>query len=58
MPGVYMDGEHVVGTIVGAVDRDAIIDGSTITPGDVVIGLASASPHTNGFRFVASWVII
>ena len=43
MPGVYMDGEiDVVGTIVGAVDRDAIIDGSTITPGDVVIGLASA----------------
>ena len=52
MPGVYMDGEiDVVGTIVGAVDRDAIIDGSTITPGDVVIGKLRQA-CTNGYSLI------
>lgn len=50
MPGVYAVGEFdLVGTIVGVVDRPAIIDGSSIAPGDAVIGLASAGLHTNGF---------
>ncbi len=50
MPGVYVAGEFdLVGTIVGIVDRAEIIDGSTIQPGDVVIGLASSGLHTNGF---------
>ena len=50
MPGVYADGEFdIVGTIIGSVDRGRIIDGSSITPGDVIIGLASSGLHTNGF---------
>lgn len=50
MPGVYAPGEFdLVGTIVGVVDRSELIDGSTIRPGDVVIGLASSGLHTNGF---------
>lgn len=60
MPGVYAGGEFdLVGTIVGVVDRPAIIDGSSIAPGDAVIGLASAGLHTNGFslarRVFADW---
>jgi phosphoribosylformylglycinamidine cyclo-ligase len=50
MPGVYADGEFdIVGTIIGAVDRARIIDGSGIVAGDVIIGIASNGLHTNGF---------
>lgn len=53
MPGVYVEGElDVAGTIVGMVERHAIIDGSEIEVGDVVIGLPSASPHTNGYSLI------
>ena len=50
MPGVYVDGEFdLVGTIVGVVDREAIIDGMSIAPGDAVIAIPSNGLHTNGF---------
>src|SRR5678810_1291743 len=50
MPGFYADGEYdVAGFIVGVVDRDKVIDGSGIAPGDVLIGLPSAGLHTNGY---------
>jgi phosphoribosylformylglycinamidine cyclo-ligase len=50
MPGMYQRGEYdVAGTIVGVVERDEIIDGSAIRPGDVLIGLASTGLHTNGY---------
>jgi len=53
MPGVYAPGEmDLAGTIIGAVERDAIIDGSAIAPGDVLIGLPSSGLHTNGFSLV------
>ena len=53
MPGVYNDGEvDVVGTIVGVVDRAKVIDGTRIAAGDVVLGLPSASPHTNGYSLI------
>jgi phosphoribosylformylglycinamidine cyclo-ligase len=53
LPGVYAPGElDLVGTIVGVVDREAIIDGTAITPGDVLIGLPSSGPHTNGFSLI------
>ena len=53
MPGVYSEGEvDVVGTIVGIVDREQVIDGASIAPGDVVLGLPSASPHTNGYSLI------
>ena len=50
MPGFYQPGEYdVSGTIVGVVERSRILDGRTIKPGDVVIGLASNGLHTNGY---------
>ncbi|MGQ9683308.1 MAG: phosphoribosylformylglycinamidine cyclo-ligase [Anaerolineae bacterium] len=50
MPGVYAEGElDLVGTIVGWVERDEIIDGAGISPGDVAVGFASSGLHTNGY---------
>jgi phosphoribosylformylglycinamidine cyclo-ligase len=50
MPGFYADGEYdVAGFIVGIVDREKIIDGRKIAPGDVVLALPSAGLHTNGY---------
>jgi phosphoribosylformylglycinamidine cyclo-ligase len=50
MPGVYVPGEFdVAGFIVGVVERDAIIDGSRVAEGDVLIGIPSSGLHTNGF---------
>jgi phosphoribosylformylglycinamidine cyclo-ligase len=50
MPGFYQDGEYdVAGFIIGAVERAHIIDGKSIHPGDVLIGLPSAGLHTNGY---------
>ncbi|HUR34739.1 MAG TPA: phosphoribosylformylglycinamidine cyclo-ligase [Vicinamibacterales bacterium] len=50
MPGFYADGEYdIAGFIVGAVDRAKLIDGRTIVPGDVLIGLPSSGLHTNGY---------
>ncbi len=53
MPGVYAPGElDLAGTIIGLVERDAIIDGSTISAGDVLLGLPSSGLHTNGYSLV------
>ena len=53
MPGVYAaDKMDVVGTIIGLVERDQIIDGSSIVPGDILVGLPSSGLHTNGFSLV------
>ena len=50
MPGFYKTGEYdVSGTIVGVVDKSRILDGSTIRPGDKIIGIASSGLHTNGY---------
>ena len=50
MPGFYADGEYdVAGFIVGVVPRRQLIDGKSITPGDVLIGLPSSGLHTNGY---------
>lgn len=50
MPGFYADGEYdIAGFIVGVVDREKIIDGKTIAPGDVLLALPSAGLHTNGY---------
>lgn len=55
MPGVYAKGElEMVGFSVGVVERDAIVDGSTISEGDAVIGLASSGFHSNGYSLVRS----
>jgi phosphoribosylformylglycinamidine synthase I len=50
MPDVYMPGAFdLAGTIVGLVEEDEIINGSTISPGDVLLGLPSNGLHTNGY---------
>ncbi len=50
MPSFYPDGEYdLAGFTVGAVDRSNLIDGSTIVPGDVLLGLASSGLHSNGY---------
>ena len=52
MPDTYLPGEHdLVGVITGVVEKDKIITGKTIQPGDVVLGLPSNGLHTNGFSF-------
>jgi phosphoribosylformylglycinamidine cyclo-ligase len=50
MPGFYADGKYdLAGFIVGAVDRDRLINGRTILVGDVLVGVPSSGLHTNGF---------
>jgi phosphoribosylformylglycinamidine cyclo-ligase len=50
MPGFYADGEYdLAGFCVGQVARDRVIDGRSIRPGDVLIGLPSSGLHTNGY---------
>jgi phosphoribosylformylglycinamidine cyclo-ligase len=50
MPGMYPPGEYdLAGFAVGVVEKSAIIDGSRIAPGDVVLGLASSGAHSNGY---------
>jgi len=53
MPSMYPDGEYdLAGFAVGAVEKSKIIDGRTICPGDVVLGLASSGAHSNGYSLV------
>jgi phosphoribosylformylglycinamidine cyclo-ligase len=53
MPGMYAEGEYdIAGFTVGIVDKRNIINGTTIAPGDTVIGLASSGVHSNGFSLV------
>src|SRR5213082_3306900 len=57
MPGFYADGEYdVAGFIVGVVDHEKIIDGHTIAPGDIVLGLPSVGLHTNGYSLARKLV--
>lgn len=53
MPGFYPEDEYdLAGFAVGIADRDHIINGSSIKPGDKLIGLASSGVHSNGFSLV------
>jgi phosphoribosylformylglycinamidine cyclo-ligase len=53
MPGMYPPGEYdLAGFAVGVVEKNRIIDGSRIAPGDVVLGLASSGAHSNGYSLV------
>ena len=53
MPGMYADGEYdLAGFAVGVVEKERIINGKSIAPGDVVLGLASSGLHSNGFSLV------
>ncbi len=53
MPDMYGDGEYdLAGFTVGAVEREQLIDGSTISAGDAIIGIASSGPHSNGYSLI------
>jgi phosphoribosylformylglycinamidine cyclo-ligase len=53
MPSMYPDGEYdLAGFAVGVVEKSKIIDGRSIVPGDVVLGLASSGAHSNGYSLV------
>ncbi|WP_033922863.1 phosphoribosylformylglycinamidine cyclo-ligase [Sphingomonas sp. 37zxx] len=53
MPGMYADGDYdLAGFCVGAVEREALLDGRAIAPGDVILGLESAGVHSNGYSLV------
>jgi phosphoribosylformylglycinamidine cyclo-ligase len=53
LPGVYFGDDYdLVGTIVGVVEKDAVIRGQTIIAGDAVVGLPSSGLHTNGYSLV------
>jgi phosphoribosylformylglycinamidine cyclo-ligase len=53
MPDMYPPGEYdLAGFCVGAVERAELIDGSSIAHGDVVIGIGSSGPHSNGFSLI------
>jgi phosphoribosylformylglycinamidine cyclo-ligase len=53
MPGVYAEGDvELVGMGVGVVERDRVIDGSGISQGDAILGLASSGCHSNGYSLV------
>jgi phosphoribosylformylglycinamidine cyclo-ligase len=55
MPGFYGEGEYdLAGFIVGVVDREKIITGQTISPGDVLVGVPSSGLHTNGYSLARS----
>ncbi len=50
MPGMYPDGDfEIVGTIIGAVARDRVLDGSRVREGDAILALPSSGLHTNGY---------
>ena len=53
MPGMYPQGEYdLAGFCVGVVEKDRIIDGRSIVPGDALLGLASSGPHSNGYSLI------
>lgn len=53
MPGMYPVGDYdLAGFCVGVVEKDQLIDGSAVQAGDVLIGLASSGPHSNGYSLI------
>jgi phosphoribosylformylglycinamidine cyclo-ligase len=53
MPSMYEDGDYdLAGFCVGVVEKDNVIDGSKVKAGDVLLGLASSGPHSNGYSLI------
>ena len=53
MPGMYHANDYdLAGFSVGIVEHDKIIDGKSVKPGDVILGLASSGPHSNGYSLI------
>jgi phosphoribosylformylglycinamidine cyclo-ligase len=59
MPGMYSEGEYdMAGFCVGAVEKDRLVDGSRVAPGDRIIGLASSGAHSNGYSLIRKLIDI
>ena len=53
MPDMYAPGEYdLAGFTVGVVERDKLLDGSSIAIGDAIVGIASSGPHSNGYSLI------
>ena len=53
MPGMYHEGDYdLAGFAVGVVEKDEIIDGTEVSEGDVLIGIKSSGPHSNGYSLI------
>src|SRR5688572_28487476 len=53
MPGMYPPGEYdLAGFCVGVVEKERILDGRSIVPGDAILGLASSGAHSNGYSLI------
>ena len=53
MPGMYADGEYdLAGFCVGIVEKEAVIDGTKVSAGNKLIGIASSGPHSNGYSLI------
>ncbi|MBF0265120.1 MAG: phosphoribosylformylglycinamidine cyclo-ligase [Gammaproteobacteria bacterium] len=53
MPGMYQNDDYdLAGFCVGIVDKDQVIDGSQVQEGDVLLGIASSGPHSNGYSLI------
>jgi phosphoribosylformylglycinamidine cyclo-ligase len=53
MPDMYPPGEYdLAGFTVGAVEKDALLSGDSIAAGDVILGVASSGPHSNGYSLI------
>jgi phosphoribosylformylglycinamidine cyclo-ligase len=53
MPGMYAPGDlDLAGFCVGVVEREGLLDGQQIQPGDQILGLAASGPHSNGYSLV------
>ncbi len=53
MPGMYSKGDYdLAGFCVGVAEKSQVIDGSTVSAGDVLIGLPSSGPHSNGYSLI------
>jgi phosphoribosylformylglycinamidine cyclo-ligase len=59
MPGIYSGEDYdLAGFCVGVAEKSALIDGSRIEPGDVVIGMASSGPHSNGYSLIRKLIAV
>ncbi|MBE2293327.1 MAG: phosphoribosylformylglycinamidine cyclo-ligase [Phycisphaerales bacterium] len=59
MPGMYGAGDYdLAGFCVGVVEKSRIIDGSRVAPGDVLLGLASSGPHSNGYSLIRKILVV